>query len=148
MTGELMKSAAERWRGCSPASVLAATLWGEARGVDALGRAAVALVIMNRAERGGWFGSTIVEICLKPWQFSCWNSGDPNEAKLASLDEDDPTFRECLVVAELSLANIIVDITRGSTHYHTASMGWPESWGEPRAPAARIGGHLFYNNVD
>lgn len=58
--------------------ILARTIYGEARGEPWEGKIAVAWVVRNRAERGGWWGDTIREVCLKPWQFSCWNETDPN----------------------------------------------------------------------
>ena len=48
---------------------------------------AVAAVILNRVriarERGGyWWGDTIIRVCQKPYQFSCWNKHDPNYGRL------------------------------------------------------------------
>ena len=49
--------------------IMAKTIWGEARGESHNGQVAVAWVIRNRAERGGWWGNTIREVCLKDQQF-------------------------------------------------------------------------------
>jgi len=62
--------------------VLARTLYGEARGEGLLGLEAIANVIMNRLKisrkktNGYWWGNSIVGICRKPYQFSCWNKDD------------------------------------------------------------------------
>ena len=56
---------------------MAKTVWGEARGEDKEGRIAVASVILNRKNKQGWMGKTIIDVCLKKWQFSCWNENDP-----------------------------------------------------------------------
>ena len=63
--------------------VLARTIWGEARGEGKEGMEAVASVILNRTEiakrlDGYWWGNTIIQVCQKPYQFSCWNKLDPN----------------------------------------------------------------------
>lgn len=51
------------------------TLYGEARGEYAqngpIALITVANVIMNRFKRGGKYGKTLTEVCLKPHQFSC-----------------------------------------------------------------------------
>ena len=147
---------------------LARTLYGEARGELFGGRVAVACVIRNRVEKGGWFGTDFRSVCLKPWQFSCWNRGDPNRAVIEAVTADDAVFAECLEIARQILggnrghgvpptqeaggappaAPRLPDITFGARHYHTDAMGFPASWGERRQPVIKIGAHLFYNDVD
>lgn len=63
----------------------AKTIWAEARGEPLEGQIAVANVILNRARQGGWWGDDVVKVCRKPKQFSCWNNGDPNRAKMNGL---------------------------------------------------------------
>ncbi len=69
------------------ADVLARTLWGEARSEGHVGMEAVASVVLNRVkvarDHGGkyWWGANIVQVCQKPYQFSCWNRSDPNFQK-------------------------------------------------------------------
>ena len=76
--------------------VLARTVWGEARGEGQAGMVAVANVVMNRvnfarAQLGGnyWWGNTIMRVCQKPLQFSCWNQADPNLSQLQAVDAAD-----------------------------------------------------------
>lgn len=66
--------------------LLARTAWGEARGEGVSGMQAVINVVQNRVARGGWWGATIEDVVLKPWQFSAWNANDPNRAKLLAVD--------------------------------------------------------------
>jgi len=64
--------------------IAAKTLWGEARGDSVEGRLAVAHVFMNRwrSTGGQWAkDDTLAKTCLRPWQFSAWNSNDPNLPK-------------------------------------------------------------------
>ena len=80
---------------------LARTVWGEARGEGEAGMAAVAAVIRNRidvsAAHGGkyWWGRDWISVCQARSQFSCWNPGDPNRAKLLAVDDSEikPTIR-------------------------------------------------------
>ncbi|MGC2855987.1 cell wall hydrolase [Novispirillum sp. DQ9] len=132
--------------------VLARTLYGEARGESLAGKEAVACVILNRVARaqarGGshWWGRDVAGVCLKPWQFSCWNATDPNRDKLLSVTESDRAFRACLDVADRALAGTLADSTRGATHYHTRTV--TPAWSRGRTPCAEVGAHVFYNDVE
>ena len=130
---------------------LARTLYGEARGERVLGLEAVAAVILNRARRARlrgryWWGSTIEEICRRPWQFSCWNNNDPNRMKIEAVGVDNKVFQTCVRVAERAIRGDLEDPTDGATHYHT--MGVLPPWTRGRSPSAKIGRHLFYNDVE
>jgi len=49
------------------------TIYAEARGEPLEGQKAVAWVIYNRAKKGvSYFGKTMQDVCLKPYQFECW----------------------------------------------------------------------------
>jgi len=127
--------------------VLARTLWGEARGEGIDGMQAVASVILNRVEiakraGGYWWGNTVIQVCQKPYQFSCWNKQDPNFKKLISVTEDDIQFGTALRVARRAMLGFIKDATNGATHYHTLNI--MPHWAQGQKPTARIGHHLFY----
>ncbi|MCK5295497.1 MAG: cell wall hydrolase [Alphaproteobacteria bacterium] len=131
--------------------VLARTIYGEARGEGLVGMEAVALVIINRVKkaesRGGryWWGSTVEEVCLKSWQFSCWNHNDPNRKKLEKIDSSNPVFCTCERIARRAIARMIEDKTFGATHYHNKYV-YP-FWAQGLIPCAEIKNHLFYNDV-
>lgn len=127
--------------------VLARTLWGEARGEGQGGMEAVASVILNRvavARRldGYWWGNTIIQVCQKPYQFSCWNKLDPNFKKLLAVDEGDIHFATALRVARRAVLGFIKDKTGEATHYH--ALGIQPNWALGQTPTARIGYHVFY----
>lgn len=133
------------------ADVLARTVYGEARGEPVRGQEAVAAVVMNRVRRarragGWWWGATVAEVCTKPFQFSCWNAGDPNLPVLLGAGDGDPAFAVCRRIAARAVAGALRDPTRGATHYH-AKGAFP-AWARGRAPAAAIGRHLFYNDIE
>ena len=79
--------------------IFAKTIWAEARGEPLDGQIAVANVILNRARQGGWWGDDVVKVCRKPKQFSCWNDGDPNRAKMDGLELQDRAFARAVSVA-------------------------------------------------
>lgn len=126
---------------------LARTIWGEARGEGAAGMQAVATVILNRfsiaKEYGGyWWGDDIIEICRKPYQFSCWNENDPNLKKLQDIDDRDLDFATALRLARRAVTIGLTDPTGGATHYHAA--GIEPYWAKNEKPCAVMGRHIFY----
>lgn len=124
------------------ADVLARTIWGEARGEGSAGMQAVANVVMNRVRRGGWWGGTVIDVCQKPFQFSCWNAGDPNRALCMAVDDSDLQFSTALRLARRALCGVLPDITAGADHYHAAGI-YPY-WSRGQRPVAVIGNHIFY----
>lgn len=124
-------------------AVWARTVWAEARGEGELGMLAVAHVINNRAVDPGrdWWGDSIAEVCLKPWQFSCWNELDPNRGKLLRVGLEDPQYRIALRCC-LAVLTGAADPTVGADHYHTLSIA--PVWARGRARIATIGRHAFY----
>ncbi len=131
--------------------VLARTLWGEARGEGDKGMEAVACVILNRvkiAEEKSkyWWGNNIIQVCQKPYQFSCWNRSDPNFQKLQAVDETDLYFATALRIARRAVIGRITDKTYGSTHYH--AKGVSPYWARNEKPVEVIGNHIFYHLVE
>lgn len=127
--------------------VLARTLWGEARGEGTLGMEAVACVILNRVKESDkrgprWWGANIIQVCQKPYQFSCWNRSDPNFKQLQSVDEKDLYFATAMRVARRALIGVLADVTNGATHYH--AEGLLPFWARGVQPCAKIGRHVFY----
>ena len=121
---------------------LAKTIWGEARGESAKGQQAVANVIMNRVKRGGWYGATVEEVVLKPYQFSCWNDTDPNFTKLQNLQANDPQLAGALQLAKKAYNGQLEDITGGAINYHAKSV--TPYWSKSMTKTATIGNHIFY----
>jgi spore germination cell wall hydrolase CwlJ-like protein len=80
---------------------------------------------------------------LKPWQFSCWNEGDPNRKLILAIDASEPSFRVALDVAGSAVAGTLADPTGGSDHYYNWRTKKPK-WAEGVEPAAVIGSHAFY----
>jgi spore germination cell wall hydrolase CwlJ-like protein len=124
----------------------ALTLYGEARGETALvgimGLQAVGLVILNRYHKGG-FGTTLEDVCLKPYQFSCWNKDDPNYPLLQTFETlQSNTFETCTRIAQDLLRWKIPDFTRGATHYHAKNV--QPAWTKSMTMTLLLGNHHFY----
>src|SRR5688572_19754753 len=88
--------------------VLARTVWGEARGEGSIGMQAVACVVLNRvavaeSRAGYWWGNTIVQVCQKPYQFSCWNKDDANYRRVMAVDGADIHFATAQRLARRAL---------------------------------------------
>lgn len=127
--------------------ILARTMWGEARNEGTKGMEAVASVVLNRvavaeAHKGYWWGNDIVGVCLKPFQFSCWNMNDPNRPKLLAVTERNIHFATALRIARRAFHGVLTDATYGATHYHTLDI--LPRWAEGEPPTCTIGRHIFY----
>jgi spore germination cell wall hydrolase CwlJ-like protein len=134
----------------SDAEVLARTIYGEARGEyhpgpnGTRGLIAVGNVVMNRVAQQTWFGRSVGEVCLKPYQFSCWNPNDPNRLKLLTVSDESSIFRTCFDVALTVTAMMCADETCGSDHYFSTSMKTLPPWVGDAPERIRIGRHRFY----
>ena len=129
--------------------VLARTLYGEARSESRAGVEAVAHVILNRVKhaqsKGGkfWWGHDIVSVCQTPYQFSCWNPGDPNRQKLMAVTDKNIHFVTCLRIARRAVyGGLGDDNTHGADHYHTTAVA--PKWSYGRTPIAQFGTHVFF----
>ena len=126
---------------------LARTLYGEARGELYGGKCAVACVIINRViSPRVWWGDDVVSVCRYPYQFSCWNESDINRSIIERISDEEPTFKECLDIAHDAVTGALIDITFGSCNYH--AKGISPAWARGKTPVIRIGGHIFYNDVE
>ncbi|WP_217907158.1 cell wall hydrolase [Massilia sp. BJB1822] len=134
--------------------VLARTLWGEARGEGSAGMEAVACVVLNRVKRQTYWGKSVIEVCRKPYQFSCWNQNDRNYAAMLKLDANAAELADAYAIAGRAIANVLSireafsDSTNGATHYHARTLSPLPRWARGHATCARIGNHLFYNDIN
>lgn len=138
------KLAQIQFTGISDLTIMAKTIWGEARGEGYLGQVAVAWVIRNRATSPSWWGNSLISVCLKHAQFSCWNRTDPNRAHLEALDVPDPGYIRALGIACLVVTGDLADPTEGATSYHANTMPVYPVWADQAKRAAVIGRHTFY----
>lgn len=130
--------------------VMARTLWGEARGEGTAGMQAVSCVILNRVATarsfgGYWWGKSVIEVCHKPFQFSCWNKDDPGYRKLIAVTPGNIHFATALRIARRAILGFLDDPTYGADHYHARSVS--PDWARGQSPTTVIGRHVFYKLV-
>lgn len=127
---------------------LARLIWGEARGVGPEGMTGVACVVLNRVKQPRWWGTDIVTVCLKPWQFSCFNTSDPNRAKLLAVTVDDPQFAEAMQISAQACSDKLQDVTSGSDSYFDDSLlANPPKWSIGLTQQAKIGRLNFFRTI-
>lgn len=125
--------------------VMARTLWAECRLEPDQGQVAVAWVIRNRATHPRWWGRSVKEVCLKPWQFSCWNKDDPQYKRIRAPElVNDPRYRHSLEICRDVLGGYLDDTSLGSDHYVANHTIAATKWAKGRTPQVKIGGHSFY----
>lgn len=126
-------------------AIMTKTLWGEASGETDEGVKAVAAVILNRLASSR-YPSTLAGVCRQSKQFSCWNSNDPNRAKIDALSATDPGLRKLRgIVDQVIAAGPQSVLPANVLHYHTTTISADWSKGEP--VFKRIGNHNFYANI-
>lgn len=143
-----------------PGTLLAMTLFGEARDQGFLGCVLVAMVVRNRMfdpTRRGWLtgrhskdagSATVADVVLNPWAFSCFNAN--NSASRASMRRAHITEPEAWKMCKQAAFDVLedrirVDFTDGSTHYFNpklASPKWATSPNMTRTIEYRD--HLFF----
>jgi len=111
----------------------------EAAGESQEGKLGVAYVICNRARENN---KSLTDVCLAPYQFSCWLTGSPT---LMNLDQiQDETMAECLKAVLDARYQLVPDPTYGANHYLNLKVcNPPPSWYDPDAVTATIDNHTF-----
>jgi len=112
----------------SDLTLLALCCWREARGETFAGMRGVCHVIHNRTLKPGWWGHDWKSVILKPFQFSSFNSSDPNSYKWP--EDDAPSWTACMAAASAIYTGQDEDLTEGATYYFDTSISWPKAWGK------------------
>lgn len=129
---------------------LARTIYGEAEVGDIADAEAIASVVLNRVRHRQW-PNEIDAVCRQPWQFSCWNPGNPRLHVLEDVGLDDWWFTICWHIAKKAVAGELEDNTDGATHYYATYIA-PPRWAEGKTPCFETPygkyNHLFFNDID
>lgn len=120
---------------------LALCLWREARGESREGKIAVAHSILNRKAAPQW-GNTVMGVLFQRLQYSSLTyAGDP---QLTLWPKDaDPSWVECLDVADQVLDGKIESPIDGADSYHDTSID-PPYWATKDTFVRQIGRLRFY----
>jgi spore germination cell wall hydrolase CwlJ-like protein len=130
------------------ATLLALTMWGEARGHGKEGMRAVGHVVVNRLNSSRKFGDSIQDVVWKRKAFSCWNPSDPNRQamrEIEKLPEGSPDYRrwqEAKKLATKILRGESSDPTNGAIFYHAERVS--PTWARGISPVAKFADHIFY----
>ncbi|MBL8448048.1 MAG: cell wall hydrolase [Zoogloeaceae bacterium] len=124
--------------------LVAKTIWGEAGELGEAAMNAVAAVIRNRKDYGKWMGKSYLEVCLRPFQFRCWDESSPNIHRMRRPAPEDSTLNQAREIARRAMGSgIVPDPTNGATRYHPDGIA--PLWAKGRqASADRIAGLNFY----
>ncbi len=122
---------------------LARTLYGEAKAHDVQDATAIACVVMNRVALPNW-PNDVESVCIQPYQFSCWNTNDPNRRRI--FRAAGVWFDKCVEIATQAVNHQLADPTQRSTHYHTPAV--KPAWSRGKKPVYSTAGHRFFNNID
>lgn len=121
------------------------TIAFEASGETAVGKVAVAYVVLNRKKSGRW-GDNIKAVVTSPGQFEPWMT---RRTEIERLSPNDPRYQSAAIIADAVLSGQTADPTGGATHFLNPVIvqerrgGSLPSWasGEGRS----IGRHTFYS---
>ncbi len=137
----------------SEKQILALTIYGEARGESTEGKIAVGSVILERVDHRDWDGKTIHEVCLKPWQFSCFNERDPNMGKLLYIaghwDSEmtlNSALNNCYCIAAGLIDGLILRTKEIAENHATqyCRAGTDAGWKDKMKKVATVDHHEFY----
>jgi N-acetylmuramoyl-L-alanine amidase len=128
------------------ASLLALTLWREARGESTTARIGVAYSVINRVRNPKWWGNSIASVLAKRYQYSALTlGGDPNLVKWpVPGGPDGIAFEECMKITDQVLSGVVANPVTGADSYYDASIP-PPAWAKPAMLVKKLGRISFYN---
>lgn len=122
------------------------TIWQEARGESAEGRIGVAESIWNRMKLRYQSDGTVAGTVLRPYQFSGWNTRDPNRLRSVTLDDNDIILMLCKDAWQRAKEGSRV--TKGAVHYYNPHVViQPPDWTSNCIQTVTIGKHAFYKLI-
>jgi hypothetical protein len=121
----------------------------EARSGGKDGMQAVMNVVCNRANNGRWWGDSIYTVCMKPYQFSCWNKGSTQLVLFQKMLDTDPSDEQWEIarnLAQLAISKVLPDITNNADSYHSVGSPYPAGWPPQKNVffCGSIGGNSYY----
>jgi N-acetylmuramoyl-L-alanine amidase len=128
---------------------LAFVLWREARAEPKDGKIALVWSILNRVTHPKWWGTDIVSVITKPWQYSSMT--DPHDPQLIKYpgSQADTAWPECIDVAMGVYDGTYKNPVPGADSYYAVSMdkaGNPPDWAKKFRFVAQIANHKFYDS--
>ena len=133
--------------------ILFLTIVGEARSESIDNQAAIGCVIRNRMFANPDRYRSYKDVCLRPYQFPCWNN-EGMKVKLLEIAQilikgeiiKNPTLRQCMFVSRGIETWEINDNTHNSNHYLPKDIYYsPERplWANGAKTMIEKGNHIF-----
>lgn len=124
-------------------SFLALTAWREARGESDEAIVAVCNAVLNRVKRTRWWGTDVMSVLFKKWQFSSLT--DPNDRQLTTWPRaNDDSWKRCLLAAYGTMTNSLLNPVPGADSYFDDSID-PPYWADEERFVKQIGRLRFYD---
>ena len=118
------------------------TMIQEAESEGPTGLQCVGEVIRKRTKNRIFSDGSFVSTVLYPYQFSGWNTKDPNRIRVAKMRLDDDVVLEAIRAWKRSKFS---NLTLGATHYLNPRLVNPlPPWASPSNHVIDIGNHSFY----
>ena len=118
------------------------TIWQEARNQSQSGKIAIGEVIRRRAALKYNSDGTIAGTVARRYQFSGWNTDDPNRIPSLALDDSDPIVHDCMTAWYKSEHT---NITNGAVLYcNLAALKKRPTWARDDKQVAVIDDHTFF----
>jgi N-acetylmuramoyl-L-alanine amidase len=130
------------------ADLLTRVVWAESRSESFEGQCAIVWVIINRLHREpGRFPDTIQGIIHQPYAFSCFNTSDPQCAKVKVVSETDPSFIEATYAVTSVLTGRVPSPVGKADHYFLTAMRRQPAWAAKMTFVKRLGSHSFFREL-
>jgi spore germination cell wall hydrolase CwlJ-like protein len=117
------------------------TIAQEASNQDYPVKLGVAEVIRDRTRRHWASDGTVPGTVLHAYQFSGWNTKDPNRIRVAGADDNDPVIADCLRAWDEALLNTTATVL-GAVMYHDTSV--TPDWIPNFIRTCQVGAMIFY----
>lgn len=121
----------------------ALTIMQEAADQPYAGKLAVAEEIRNRTKFHIFSAGSVPSTVLWPYQYSGWNTKDPNRIRVSILDDTNPIVRDCIHAWAQAMqgSQTVPGVTH---HYNPKIVTTPPDWVQEMDLVAEIGDHRFY----
>lgn len=120
------------------------TIWQESRNQPFEGMVAVGEVIRERVWRHYNCDGTVIGACLAAFQFSGWNTQDPNRIPSLKLDDSNHVVNLC---KEAWWKSQSLQYAKGAVLYCNLKTVHPRpSWAKEEKIVAVIGDHTFFSD--
>lgn len=123
--------------------LLALCVWREASNQSREAQAGVVWCVLERVKSPGWWGSSILGVITKRWQFSSMTAaGDPNLTRWPT--DSDPSWAQCLTVVNECMSGSLNHPAPGADSYYSIDIPAPR-WATDENFIKQVGRFRFHH---